>query len=276
MTHARLSQYLRRIGYTGPTSVDLDTLRRLHRLHVAAIPYENFDVQLGYRTDLDIETIFHKLVTCGGRGGWCYEMNSLFAWAVEEIGFEVDRVACGVGRKAHGDGPIGGHLALLIKLDRPYLADVGFGDGLIEPALLEEGAFSQDFLHFNLADLGQGWWRFHNHPRGGATSFDFHCQSADTTLLEEQCAWLQSSPDSPFVNWAICQRFVDRELVALRDCSLLRIGPSTVVEQVISSSEEYKRVLQSVFGIALPEIHALWTRISERHARRRAVRGAFS
>ena len=48
-----LADYLRRIRFTGTPRADLDTLRRIHRLHLAAIPYENLDVQLGRRVGND-------------------------------------------------------------------------------------------------------------------------------------------------------------------------------------------------------------------------------
>src|SRR5262249_26446680 len=48
-----LSAYLARIGVTDATSADLPTLRRLHRAHLAAIPFENLDIQLGRPIELD-------------------------------------------------------------------------------------------------------------------------------------------------------------------------------------------------------------------------------
>ncbi len=42
-----LNVYFNRIGYAGSARADLETLTRVHRAHAMAIPYENFDVQLG-------------------------------------------------------------------------------------------------------------------------------------------------------------------------------------------------------------------------------------
>ena len=97
-------------------------------------------------------------------------MNGLLAWALEEIGFKVTRMAGGVMRVVHGDANVGNHLVLRIDLDRPYLADVGFGDGMLEPVPIKEHLFRHDFLDYRLEDLGDRWWRFHNHPLGGAPS----------------------------------------------------------------------------------------------------------
>ena len=38
-----LDAYFRRIGYTGPRTATLETLRAIHALHPAAIAFENLD-----------------------------------------------------------------------------------------------------------------------------------------------------------------------------------------------------------------------------------------
>jgi arylamine N-acetyltransferase len=83
-----VSSYFRLIGFVGRPQPDLDTLRRLQRCHLERIAYENIDVQLGRRVTLNTKDAFTKLVS-SGRGGWCYEMNGLFRWALESIGFRV-------------------------------------------------------------------------------------------------------------------------------------------------------------------------------------------
>ncbi len=271
----QLAQYLQRIGFDGRATADIQTLRRLHRLHLEAISYENLDVQLGRPLGFDLPAIFHKLVLSGVRGGWCYEMNSLFAWALEEIGFAVTRLACGVERELSGDRTIGRHMALCVDLQQPYLVDVGFGDGLIEPVPIVAGPIRQEFLEFRLEDLGAGWWRFHNHPHAGAASFDFQCRPAVPGILAEQCRWLQTAPESSFVLNAICQRFAGGTLFVLRGCVLRIITAGEVVETALDSAAEYRRVLDSIFGIEAPDIARLWDKVIARHAQWRSVRSAM-
>ena len=71
------------------------------------------------------------------RGGWCFEMNGLFAWALRELGFQVTLLGASVVRAGAPPKPQPDHLVLEVDLERPYLADVGFGDGLLEPLPLE-------------------------------------------------------------------------------------------------------------------------------------------
>ena len=249
--------------FDGVPRPDLDTLTRLHRGHVDNIVYENLDVQLGRTVTRRPLDIFDKIVT-RHRGGWCYEMNGLLSWALGEIGFEVTHLAGGVMRAALGEAVVGNHLVLLVQLDRPYIADVGFGDGLIEPVPLEQGPIRQRRLRFQFEDLGQGWWRFHNDPGGGAPSFDFEIKQADESLLDERCAWLQSDPQSPFVLNAVVQRHLPDGLAIMRGRTLKLLGAETTARN-LSTADEYVETLTSVFGLTLPEAASLWPKIVARH-----------
>src|SRR6185503_6394389 len=97
-----LQAYLDRIGFAGEARPDLATLTALHRAHLLAIPYENLDVQFGTPVTIEPAAAFEKIVT-RGRGGWCYEMNGLFGAALDEIGFQVTRLAGGVRRDLMGE-----------------------------------------------------------------------------------------------------------------------------------------------------------------------------
>jgi N-hydroxyarylamine O-acetyltransferase len=254
--------------------VDSETLRGIHRAHLLAIPYEALDVSLGRGASRDPDVVFDKLVT-RRRGGWCYEMCGLLGMALTEIGFDVTPLAGGVERVVRGDSAVGNHLVLLVKLDEQYLCDVGFGDGLLEPIRLEPGIVRQTFLEFRLEQLGSeeaktAWWRLHNHPEGGASSFDFQLTRADEALLDERCLWLQTSPDSSFVQNVVCQRHVPDGLVMLRGKVLKRVTAEGVTRAELGSPDELVQTLAEVFDLDLPEAVTLWPAIEARHAERMA------
>ena len=80
--------YLGRIGYRGgrePTAANLAALARAHRL---AVPYESLDLWRRRRTTLRLEEVYDKIVT-RRRGGYCFELNGLFAWLLRELGYNV-------------------------------------------------------------------------------------------------------------------------------------------------------------------------------------------
>ena len=95
----------------------------LHRAHVETIPYENLDVRLGREIRLDVDSLVAKLVDAG-RGGYCYEHNTLFAHVLEEAGHRVERR---LGRVRMGD-PVSPrpatHMVLVVD---GCAVDVGFG-----------------------------------------------------------------------------------------------------------------------------------------------------
>lgn len=259
----QVEQYLQRIGFKGRPQVDLDTLQRLHRGHVLNIPYENLDVLFGRNVSRDEKLIFEKLVP-SGRGGWCYEMNGLLAWALESIGFQITRLAGGVRRAEIGDQAIGNHLVVLVHLDKDYIADVGFGDGLLEPVPLVPGRYKQGPSDFQLENIGSGWWRFHGDARSGGLSFDFESVPADHKLLDEQCQRLQTSPDSVFVQNAVVQRHLDGTHAALRGCVLRFAGRRNEVIE-LTSAADYVSTLKDIFGLWLPEAESIWPKIRARH-----------
>ena len=257
-----LDRYLERIGYAGPVRPDAECLAEIHRHHLLAIAYENVDVQLRRRLDLDPARIFDKLVN-QRRGGWCYEMNGLLYQALVAIGFEVTRLAGGVMRSAMGDDTFGNHLVLRVDLDEPWLADVGLGDGALEPLRLRAGAIDQGPRSYALETLGPDEWRFRNHEGAIPPDFDF-TETPDEALLERTCVELQDDPSSLF----------RQNLIVMRPDGAG--GSFTLIGRVLASPGEEKRVLDDaaelesvlneVFGIEDPELRDLWPGVAARHA----------
>src|SRR5437016_13777428 len=123
-----IDAYLRRVGLDARPPANLEGLRALHRAHLCSIPYENLDVQFGRPVTIERPAIYEKIVG-RHRGGWCYEMNGLFGWALGELGFKVTRATGAVMRELVSDAALRNHLVLKVELDEGlYLADVGFGD----------------------------------------------------------------------------------------------------------------------------------------------------
>ncbi|HYC71874.1 MAG TPA: arylamine N-acetyltransferase [Opitutaceae bacterium] len=128
MSPADLDAYFARIGYAGPREVTRPVLAAIQARHVQAIPFENIDVLHGKAISLAPEVLQAKLVA-GGRGGYCFEQNTLLAGVLRALGFEVTPLLARVRRNAPPDlrTPLT-HLVLRVDLDgRPWLVDVGFG-----------------------------------------------------------------------------------------------------------------------------------------------------
>jgi N-hydroxyarylamine O-acetyltransferase len=261
-----LTNYLQRINYTGSIAPNLETLRQLHKAHLYAIPYENLDIHLGRTLELSEQAFYEKLVL-QKRGGWCYEMNGLFAWVLRECGFEVQLLAGAVRGATTQVEQVGNHLALLVRLEGSYyIADVGLGDGFLEPLPLQVGEYTQEFLKFSLAQEGP-YWVFYNHPNGGAKRYDFQLEPHPLAYFAAKCHELQTSPTSGFVRVIDCQRFTPYAILILKGAIFKKISADGVVQSVIKSAEEYYQILVEQIGldIGYSATLGLWPKIWEAH-----------
>jgi len=260
----QLASYFDRIGFEGVARPDFETLQALHRAHLNAVPFENLDVQLHRPVVIGVESVFDKIVG-RRRGGWCYEMNGLMGWALQEIGFDVVRLAGGVMRERVGDGQIGNHLCLLVSLDQPFLVDVGFGGSLAEPLLLRPGERFDPPFRVSLSDAGEGYWRYTELAHGAPFTFDFRTSAADETLLAAKCRFLQTDPSSPFVQNLVAQRRAGSRHLTLRGRVLTTTRPDGEDRIILASPDELVSTLHNSFGLDAPEAATLWPVICARH-----------
>lgn len=263
LSDAQIARYVARLGYAGPRDASLRTLRDLHRAHLLAIPFENLDIHLGVPITLDPDAMFVKLVD-EQRGGWCFEMNGVFGRVLETLGFDVRYLSAAVGRARGGWRAQGNHLALLVTLDRPWIVDVGFGDGFLTPLPLETGHYSQGMFEFRVSRDGPRW-RVDNHAFGAADGFDFTLTGRRLDDFAAQCLELQTSPESPFVATVGCARFVPGGLVTLRGATVRDVRANGATTTAIDDAATFDRVLRDVFNIRIDGVEALWPAIHARH-----------
>src|SRR6187431_1409749 len=132
-----LADYLQRIGFSGELALNPDSLSKLMRCHLQAIPFENLDVQAGKIVSMVPEDIVNKIVY-GQRGGYCYEVNSLFAMALTALGFEYDII--GARPMFYPQRRPKSHMVIVVKIgEERWLCDTGFGSfGLRAPIGLHQ------------------------------------------------------------------------------------------------------------------------------------------
>src|SRR5262245_28990314 len=153
-----LDAYLARIEYASERAPTLPVLKAVHLAHATHIPFENLDIQLGRPILLDLESLQAKLVR-GRRGGYCFEQNTLFAPALDQLGFRVTRLAArvriGATRMAART-----HMTLKVDVDGgSWLADVGFGGaGLLEPVPLLPDQVERQFAWSYRLQEKDGLW----------------------------------------------------------------------------------------------------------------------
>lgn len=263
----QLQAYFDRIEYRGDGTPSHATLCELLRAHICSVPFENLDVQLGRRLTTAPDNAYAKIVE-DRRGGWCYEQNGLFGWVLEEIGFDVTRIAAAVMRHERGDASNANHLCLLVRAPgspQTWLADVGFGGGMIRPIEFSEGNHTQTPFRLGLRQLEDGSWRFWENLGDGEFSYDFAAQPGDETALSNKCEELQTNPESGFVLNLVVQKRTPNQHLSLRG-RVLQVGTANGVDtEILASAKAMQTTLSDSFGLDVPEVTDLWPRIVSRH-----------
>ncbi len=150
-----LEDYFKRIGYQGVPAVDVKTLAALMRCQLFTVPFENLDVQAGKVVSMVPEEIVEKIIF-NPRGGYCYEVNGLFAMALAALGFEYTLI--GARPMFYPARRPKTHMVLAVKVDdQLWLCDLGFGSFGIRAPLnlsLVDKTIQQDDDFFRIGKLG--------------------------------------------------------------------------------------------------------------------------
>ena len=247
-----LAGYLRRVGHTGPLAPDEQTLAALHRAHVASIAFENLDVILGRGVSVDLVDVQAKLVE-GGRGGYCFEHGVLFGAVLERIGFRVDRLLARTGDPAEHPRPRS-HLVLGVAAGaRRWLADVGYGSGLLAPLpLVADDVHRQGAWLYRLRKGGDGAWRLQENGGDAWTTLMTFTEEPQYLVDVEVANYnTATNPNSPFTQRPIVVRKDDTRVRRLlgRDYSVER--PGEPVQERALTDAELAEALTGEFGLPL-------------------------
>jgi N-hydroxyarylamine O-acetyltransferase len=246
-------EYLLRMSYSGPRQATLQTLQALHRAHLRAVPFENLDVHAGVPVVLEENALFDKIVQ-RRRGGFCYELNGLFAWLLEALGFAVCRLSARVVDADGRAGPPFDHLVLRVDLGgQGWLADVGFGSGCELPVALREGRPQiQSRAAYRLVRHADEWLLAERRGR---------CDWRPLYLVDERprqladfaamCLHHQTAPASPFTRGRLCTRATPRGRLTLGGRRLIETTPGERREEELASETAVQQALRQHFGIAV-------------------------
>ena len=245
--------YLARLGTARPATVDAAALRTLQERHLTAVPFENLSVHLGEPIELTEDALFDKIVR-RRRGGFCYELNGLFAALLRELGFDATLHAAQVFSPDGSLGPPLDHAAIRVELDEPWLVDVGFGRFGRWPLRLSgvdaqrdpEGEFlALDASHGDVDILmdGKPQYRLERRPR----------PLADFVPM----AWWQStSPKSHFTQQLTCSRPTSQGRVTLSGDRLIETVDG-VRHELRLGSEGIRAAYRVYFGMTLSRLPQL-------------------
>jgi N-hydroxyarylamine O-acetyltransferase len=248
-----IQAYLQRINYTGPLAAGAETLALLQVAHLRSVPFENLSIHSGERIVLNDDALFDKIVR-RRRGGFCYELNGLFAALLRGLGFEVTMLSAQVANDEGIFGPDFDHMALLVNLSEPWLVDVGFGDSFLEPLRLnEQGEQVQGDRAYRIVHRND--FRMLEQRSDDAEwkqQYRFTLEPHGYSEYEEMCRYHQTSPQSHFTRARICSRATQEGRITLSDLRFITTaGGSQRHDRILNSEEEYATILRDEFGIVM-------------------------
>ena len=246
--------YLDRINYQGPRKADTETLKHLQLAHLLAVPFENLSIHAREPIVLDEDALFGKIVF-RRRGGFCYELNGLFAWLLRQLGFDVAMVSAQAAN-ANGDfGPDFDHMALIVTgPDGRRLVDVGFGDSFIEPLPLDvSGEHRQrDNSYRIVAAAGLRFLLQRALPKDEwKPQYQFMLQPYQFSDFAAMCLYHQTSAESHFTRQRICSRLTPSGRISLTDSHLIVTENGVRHETPVPTDEERSQILTDQFGIVM-------------------------
>ena len=273
-----VQKYLDRIGFQGNVEISLACLTKLQHFHQLCVPFENLDVFTNRKKKLIVEDLYEQIVG-QHRGGWCHELNGLFAWLLKSLGFDVKMLSANYFDPDKGKfkGEFD-HMTLMVRLGgQDYLTDVGFGNihQPYQPIRMTEGAIHlQPGGEYRLSRTGVFWCVQHrvrntvghhnaqlnqvNLQGSWQTLFRYDVVARELAEFQPRCDEYQTDKDNCILAaLPICinksdQGQVVNTLTGRRFTSVRFVENTDVrTNQTNLSNEEYNEKLKTVFGIQL-------------------------
>ncbi len=248
----RFDDYLRRIDQHAPSDATIDTLRRLHIAHREAFLFENLSIQTGGGISLALADLERKFLD-DGRGGYCFEHNTLFAAALGDAGF-ASTALLGRVRKGPPERWCRTHMVLRLPIGRDvWLADVGFGGiGLVEPVPLRDGVTSeQGGLTYRLRRDTHVWVLSMRDAMEEADLYEFSEDPQTPWDIEVANHFTSTHPESIFRKTLTIQRTARDERTILRTDVLTRYRKGRMADEPVAR-ERLRDVVRDEFAIDLP------------------------
>lgn len=244
------NKYLERIGYCSEIKATKEVLFLLQQKHLLSIPFENLDIHYGIKIDLKLQNIFEKVVV-NKRGGFCYELNSLFNELLKAIGFITFLISGRVYVENDTYGQEFDHMAIIVRLEnKSYLVDVGFGKFSFEPLEILIGFFQIDeYGTFVIDKHSEDYYRVNKIENSKKTpEYIFKLKERNVTEFIEMCNYHQSSQESHFTKNKVISLTKPNGRITLTNTTY-KITEHDKTKTVKFEETEFENYLKKIFDI---------------------------
>uniref|UniRef100_A0A8C8VF36 arylamine N-acetyltransferase n=1 Tax=Pelusios castaneus TaxID=367368 RepID=A0A8C8VF36_9SAUR len=270
-----ITEYFTRISYKGSyKNLDLETLTEIFQHHIRAVPFENLSIHCGETIEIDLESVYDKIVR-KKRGGWCMENNHLLSWVLKTLGYDTTILGAKVyspEENAYNHNIT--HFLLKVVLDgKAYTVDGGFGMiyQMWQPMELISGKDQPQVPGIFRFVEDNGIWYLEKIKRKQyspnqrcSNSYDLQksvCRKIYLFTLEQheiedfrpQSVYLQTAPHSLFVTKSICSLQTTDGLWALVGLTLTKVKYNykenmDLMETMTLTDEEVEKTLKDKFN----------------------------
>jgi len=242
-----IDRYLHRIGITESVTCDLEGLNRLLQAQLYHVPFENIDIwNEGICPSLEIQDLFRKIVE-RNRGGYCFELNTLFRVLLNSLGFDAYQVIASLVN-VDGIAAPPAHNGIICCLNgKKYFLDVGYGGPVpmqaMELTQVPQHGFrlvqKEDFYYLNRLEDGLEYY-----------SLRFRDAAVEPCELVPLNFYISQLPDVHFRNrLTVNQRKEDGRIYALSDHTLKIHSPAGVAEFTLRGKDVLLALLREDFGM---------------------------
>jgi N-hydroxyarylamine O-acetyltransferase len=270
--------YLDRINISHENGIpvpSVNLLQTLQNAHMQAIPFENLSIMYKeYMSKKAISLKFKDLyqkVVLNKRGGFCFELNALFSWLLEKLGFKVYCLPARVVIDENYNPPYGiiDHMTLLVELDESYLVDVGFGDSFRNPIRMLTESVERygltrryritkiDDFHvdpLNHLSYKFSYERFNSDLKVWERQFEFSDQHLTVSDFTDSCEWMETSETSGFTKRVVISRATTDGRITLSNKTFTTTDIKGSRKQSLKK-EGFSKLLYNHFGILESEIY---------------------
>ena len=259
MSGMDVQAYLDRIGFKGPADAGAETLRRLQEAHYCTVPYENFDILAKRPISLELDDLYRKVVL-ERRGGYCFELNGLFAWLLRELGFSVTEH---FSRYLRDEPPLPmpRHRVLTVRTEgRRFFVDVGVGgvvprwplemvSGLVQEQNGEQYRCAHDdVLGHVMQEFRHGAW---------SNYISFTDETAYPVDFVATNFWCQHAPESIFNKGPMAALLTRYGRVTMFGPEVRVFSPAGVEGIPLAAEAEVRTAAARWFGLSVPFVQNL-------------------
>ena len=235
-----------------------EALVRLHRAHATRFAHSTLWKVRGRLPAMTTEGLLLALLD--GEGGGCLHLNGSFAWLLRTLGYDVGLHGGRVQRAfvVEADLRRDVHPVVVVHLEGgPWYADVGMGNGLLEPIPLVAGSFPQPggfrYALERCTEPGLAWRFVHDRSMMGLRQVEIEDRARPLEAMTATYLHDATDPASVSLRQVMANRRHPHGVVSLTGGTLIRRGDEGRSLRHLESAQEWEAVLREEFLLGLPD-----------------------